>query len=57
MIARDTRAFMALMANAQHNGRPSVPTDEAWIESSFGHIKASGRTWRPSPIPLHLMPN
>jgi putative transposase len=40
MTARDTRAFMALMAIVQHHGRPGVPTDQAWIESFFGHIKA-----------------
>ncbi|MFV0309066.1 MAG: transposase [Desertimonas sp.] len=39
MAARDTRAFMALMAIAQHRGRPQTPTDQAWIESFFGHIK------------------
>ncbi|WP_293059267.1 integrase core domain-containing protein [Mycobacterium sp.] len=39
MTAHDTRAFMALMAIAQHHGRPGVPQDQAWIESFFGHIK------------------
>jgi putative transposase len=39
MTAHDTRAFMALMAIAQHHGRPHTPTDQAWIESFFGHIK------------------
>src|SRR5690606_37258797 len=39
MAAADTRAFMALMAIAQHRGRPHTPTDQAWIESFFGHIK------------------
>jgi transposase InsO family protein len=39
MVAADTRAFMALMAIAQHRGRPHTPTDQAWIESFFGHIK------------------
>src|SRR6478735_3012258 len=39
MTARDTRAFMSLMAIAQHHGRPHVPQDQAWIESFFGHIK------------------
>jgi hypothetical protein len=32
--------FMALCAIAQHFGRPGTPTDQAWIESFFGHIKA-----------------
>ncbi|HEX2063261.1 MAG TPA: integrase core domain-containing protein [Acidimicrobiales bacterium] len=39
MTAYDTRAFMVLMAIAQHHGRPHTPTDQAWIESFFGHIK------------------
>ena len=40
MIARDTRKFMALVAIAQHFGRPCTPTDQAWIESLNGTIKA-----------------
>lgn len=39
MTAHDTRAYMTLMAIAQHHGRPHTPTDQAWIESFFGHIK------------------
>ncbi len=39
MTATDTRAYMTLMAIAQHHGRPHTPTDQAWIESFFGHIK------------------
>ena len=39
MAATSTRAFMALMAIAQHRGRPHTPTDQAWIETFFGHIK------------------
>jgi transposase InsO family protein len=39
MAAADTRAFMTLLAIAQHRGRPHTPTDQAWIESFFGHIK------------------
>ena len=39
MAATDTRTFMALMAIAQRRGRPHTPTDQAWIESFFGHIK------------------
>jgi transposase InsO family protein len=31
---------MALMAIVQHHGRPHTPTDQAWIESFFGHIKS-----------------
>ena len=40
MTAEATRAFMALMAIAQHHGRPHTPTDQAWIESFFGHLKS-----------------
>jgi transposase InsO family protein len=40
MTSADTREFMALMAIAQHHGRPSTPTDQAHIESFFGHLKA-----------------
>jgi len=40
MIARNTRKFMALLAIAQHFGRPSTPTDQAWIESLNGTLKA-----------------
>ena len=31
MTAIDTRAFMALMAIAQHHGRPGTPTDQALV--------------------------
>jgi putative transposase len=40
MAAHDTRDFMALMAIVQRFGRPHTPTDQAWIETFFGHIKA-----------------
>ena len=40
MTADTTKAFMALCSIAQHFGRPGVPTDQAPIESFFGHIKA-----------------
>jgi putative transposase len=39
MTSGDTREFMALMAIAQHHGRPGTPTDQAHIESFFGHLK------------------
>jgi putative transposase len=39
MTASDTRQFMALMAIAQHHGRPGTPTDQAHIESFFSHLK------------------
>ena len=34
-----TREFMALCWLATHYGRPGTPTDQAWIESLFGHLK------------------
>jgi len=40
MTSGSTREFMALCAIAQHLGRPGTPTDQAWIESFFGHLKA-----------------
>lgn len=40
MTSGSTREFMALCAIAQHFGRPGTPTDQAWIESLFGHLKA-----------------
>jgi len=39
MTSGDTREFMALVAIYQHRGRPHTPTDQAEIESFFGHIK------------------
>jgi putative transposase len=39
MTAQDTRAFMAMMAIAQHHGRPGTPTDQAHVESFFSHLK------------------
>jgi transposase InsO family protein len=39
MTANDTREFLALVAIWQHFGRPGTPTDQAEIESFFGHIK------------------
>jgi putative transposase len=40
MTSGSTREFMALCAIAQHFGRPGTPTDQAWIETLFGHLKA-----------------
>jgi transposase InsO family protein len=40
MSSGSTREFLALCAIAQHFGRPGTPTDQAWIESLNGHIKA-----------------
>jgi transposase InsO family protein len=39
MTSGSTREFMALHAIATHYGRPGVPTDQAHIESLFGHVK------------------
>jgi len=40
MTSATTRDFMAMCAIAQHFGRPGTPTDQAWIESLFSHVKA-----------------
>ncbi len=39
MVSGITRESMALHALALHIGRPGVPTDQAHIESFFGHVK------------------
>jgi len=39
MRSHTTREFMAACAVMQRFGRPSTPTDQAWIESLFGHVK------------------
>jgi len=39
MRAGDTAKFMAICSIAQHFGRRSTPTDQAWIESLFSHAK------------------
>jgi putative transposase len=39
MTSGSTREFMALHAIACHFGRPGVPTDQAPMESFFGHLK------------------
>ena len=40
MRSHTTREFMAACAIMQRFGRPGTPTDQAWIESLFGHVKA-----------------
>lgn len=40
MTSGTTREFMALHALAMHTGRPGTPTDQAHIESFFGHVKS-----------------
>jgi transposase InsO family protein len=39
MRSHSTREFLAGVAIAQQFGRPHTPTDQAWIESLFGHLK------------------
>ena len=39
MRAGTTREFWALCCIAARFGRPGTPTDQAWIETLFGHIK------------------
>ncbi|MGH8277789.1 MAG: integrase core domain-containing protein, partial [Steroidobacteraceae bacterium] len=39
MRCRETRRFLAICSIAQHFGRPSTPTDQAWIETLWGHVK------------------
>ncbi|MGH7672502.1 MAG: transposase [Gemmatimonadales bacterium] len=39
MISGSTREYMALLAIWQYHGRPGRPTDQAHVESFFGHVK------------------
>jgi len=39
MRSRDTKKFFAACSIAQHHGRPGTPTDQAWIETLWGHVK------------------
>ncbi|MBW3577083.1 MAG: integrase core domain-containing protein [Actinobacteria bacterium] len=39
MVSGTTREWMALHSLAMHVGRPGTPTDQAHIESLWGHIK------------------
>ncbi len=39
MRSHTTREFLAGCHIAQRFGRPHTPTDQAWIESLFGHVK------------------
>jgi putative transposase len=39
MRSHSTKQFMAACAIMQRFGRPGTPTDQAWIESLFGHVK------------------
>jgi putative transposase len=39
MRSHTTREFMAACAIMQRFGRPSTPSDQAWIETLFGHVK------------------
>ncbi len=39
MRSHSTREFMAACAIMQRFGRPHTPTDQAWIETLFGHVK------------------
>ena len=40
MSSGSTREFMAMCAIATHFGRPGTPTDQGWIKSFNGHLKA-----------------
>jgi len=39
MVSGTTREWLALHSLAWHTGRPGTPTDQAHIESFFGHVK------------------
>jgi transposase InsO family protein len=39
MRSHTTREFMAACAISRRFGRPGTPSDQAWIETLFGHVK------------------
>lgn len=39
MRAGTTREFLAMCSIVAHFGRSGTPTDQAWIETLFGHVK------------------
>ncbi len=54
MTSGSTREFITLCAIAQHFGRPGTPTDQAWVESFNGHLRAEFPhllAIRPQPAP------
>ena len=58
MRSHSTREFMAACAIMQRFGRPGTPTDQAWIESLFGHVKTDWpqleKTRDPAALDLEL---
>jgi putative transposase len=46
MRAGTTREFLAMCSIVAHFGRPGTPTDQAWIETLFGHVKSEWPSWR-----------
>jgi transposase InsO family protein len=58
MRSHSTREFLAGVHIAQHFGRPHTPTDQAWIETLFGHVKAEWphleKTTDPGELALEL---
>jgi len=58
MRSRSTREFMAACAIMRRFGRPGTPTDQAWIESLFGHVKTDwphlDKTRDPGELALEL---
>jgi putative transposase len=58
MRSHSTREFMAACAIMQRFGRPGTPTDQAWIESLFGHVKTDwphlDKTRDPGELALEL---
>jgi putative transposase len=58
MRSHTTREFMAACAIMQRFGRPATPSDQAWIESLFSHVKGEWphleRTRDPHELTLEL---
>ena len=53
MRAGTTREFLAMCSIAARFGRPGTPTDQAWIETLFGHIKTEWPPPREDHRPQH----
>ena len=53
MRAGTTREFLAMCSIAARFGRPGAPTDQAWIETLFGHVKTEWPPPRTDHRPQH----
>ena len=57
MTSKATAVFMAGARIAEHFGRPSTPSDQAWVESFFGHLKGEFPHLEKTATPASWNPN